>query len=387
MIKLLITILVFVFEVNGQLIPQGCLEAFRNAALQLHNDLRLKHSVQQLIRDSNVDLLAQNSAQNMARTTILTPTRNLIDTGENIFGFYSSRAVTLTQCSQVGQLCVQKWYDQVSQYDFSNPRLSSATAQFTQVVWRNSKNLGLGLGIGKYMGYNAYYCVGQYQPAGNTGSFQDNVFPASVNPPFISTSTNFPTTTRTTTRSITTITTITTTSATITTSTPSSSSNLPPGCLEAFRGASLNAHNLYRSKHSAPPLAKDSELDNSAQSYATQMGITNVFAHSNRANTGENLYAAYNSKSLTLAYCEQLGNDCVKSWYDEISTYDYTSPGFSSGTGHFTQVVWVSSNKLGMGLGFGKKSSWNAYYCVAQYSPPGNYAGQYKINVLPLNQK
>ena len=49
-------------------------------------------------------------------------------------------------------------------------------------------------------------------------------------------------------------------------------------------------------------------------------------------------------------------------------------------TGHFTQVVWNSSNKLGMGLAYG----YGRLYCVGQYSPPGNYDDEYETNVLPL---
>ena len=52
-------------------------------------------------------------------------------------------------------------------------------------------------------------------------------------------------------------------------------------------------------------------------------------------------------------------------------------------TGHFTQVVWNSSNKLGMGLAFGS----GRIYCVGQYSPAGNYEGEYEANVFPLGYK
>ena len=72
--------------------------------------------------------------------------------------------------------------------------------------------------------------------------------------------------------------------------------------------------------------------------------------------------------------------DCVNAWYNEIKKYSFSSPGFSMSTGHFTQVVWNSSNKLGMGLAFG----YGRLYCVGQYSPAGNYEGQYKQNVLKL---
>ncbi len=111
-------------------------------------------------------------------------------------------------------------------------------------------------------------------------------------PLITTTNSNIPTTTRTT--------------STIAPSTTSSSNNLPNGCLDSFRQAALNAHNTFRSKHSVKPLVQDTSLnglDNSAQSYATQMGITNVFAHSNKPNTGENIYASYTSQSLNNAFC------------------------------------------------------------------------------------
>ena len=52
-------------------------------------------------------------------------------------------------------------------------------------------------------------------------------------------------------------------------------------------------------------------------------------------------------------------------------------------TGHFTQVVWNSSTKLGMGLALGS----GKLYCVGQYSEPGNYDGEYQANVFPLGTK
>jgi glioma pathogenesis-related protein 2 len=73
----------------------------------------------------------------------------------------------------------------------------------------------------------------------------------------------------------------------------------------------------------------------------------------------------------------------VTSWYNEVKKYNYNNPVFQKETGHFTQVVWKSSTKLGMGLAAGKHGRSNAHYCVAEYRPYGNYAGEFRENVLP----
>lgn len=78
-----------------------------------------------------------------------------------------------------------------------------------------------------------------------------------------------------------------------------------------------------------------------------------------------------------------LAKQCVKAWYDEIKYYDYSNPGFSSKTGHFTQVLWYKSVELGVGYAIGNKGGRYEHYCVAQYSPPGNYLGQFHQNVKP----
>jgi glioma pathogenesis-related protein 2 len=75
----------------------------------------------------------------------------------------------------------------------------------------------------------------------------------------------------------------------------------------------------------------------------------------------------------------RIGTKATQSWYDEIKDYNFNRPGFSMSTGHFTQVVWKSTTKLGMGIGFadgGRK-----VIVVAQYGPAGNMMGDFPQNV------
>jgi hypothetical protein len=69
-------------------------------------------------------------------------------------------------------------------------------------------------------------------------------------------------------------------------------------------------------------------------------------------------------------------------WYDEVTKYDFNNPGFSSSTGHFTQVVWFKTTSVGCGIAISKASG--KIYSVCNYSPPGNMIGDFKANVLPL---
>ena len=72
----------------------------------------------------------------------------------------------------------------------------------------------------------------------------------------------------------------------------------------------------------------------------------------------------------------------VQWWYDEEPLYDYNNPGFSPETGHFTQVVWKGTTEIGCGFTTGCSPGY-ANVWVCQYSPPGNFLGQFAENVFP----
>ncbi len=57
----------------------------------------------------------------------------------------------------------------------------------------------------------------------------------------------------------------------------------------------------------------------------------------------------------------------VQMWYDEIKAYNFNKPGFSKGTGHFTQVVWKSSKQLGCGIALSYVKPWYSLTGVCNY--------------------
>ena len=253
-----------------------------------------------------------------------------------------------------------KRYEEVSLYNFDKPDFNEKTAHFTQLVWKGSTKLGMGFSIGQIEDYNSFYCVAHYSPSGNViGRFKKNVYrigsASKVNDEKV---------------------------LNVGDGKSEKEIKLSNACLDEFRKASLDKHNELRKKHNALSLLHDNKIDITAQKYANVLANTNNFVHSeNRGNIGENLYAKFSTDDMTLEDCKSFGNECVEGWYSEITMYDYEKPGFDLKTGHFTQLIWSGSKKLGMGFSMGKLNDYNAFYCVAHYSPSGNVFGRFKQNV------
>ncbi|MFD3743316.1 CAP family protein [Nocardia sp. NPDC058633] len=135
----------------------------------------------------------------------------------------------------------------------------------------------------------------------------------------------------------------------------------------SFAQDMLNAHNTYRAKHGSPKMVLDPAVSASAQKWAENLANTQNFAHSKGSGNGENIAAMWGGRHT--------GYSATKAWYDEIKDYNFDTPtGFSLQTGHFTQVVWKASTKLGVGVACNTGGR-GGQYVVAQYNPAGNMMG------------
>ncbi|CAF4183702.1 unnamed protein product [Rotaria sp. Silwood2] len=152
-----------------------------------------------------------------------------------------------------------------------------------------------------------------------------------------------------------------------------------------FQDDMLKLHNNYRARHCAPPLVISQRLNQIAQSYAEHLAATSTFEHSGNQlenePLGENLYMQW----ITFGRAPGSAREAVKGWYDEISMHNFQRPKFSPKTGHFTQLVWKSSKKLGVGIAYSPDR--RGVYVVANYYPAGNImgSGSFEKNVLPPN--
>nr|XP_002733044.1 PREDICTED: LIM and cysteine-rich domains protein 1-like isoform X1 [Saccoglossus kowalevskii] len=136
----------------------------------------------------------------------------------------------------------------------------------------------------------------------------------------------------------------------------------------------LRAHNRLRSKHEAAPLTFSAECAKHAQKWADHLAKTDKFEHSENKDFGENIATGFGSGDYDLSV-----EQATENWYSEIRDYDFSKPGFKSGIGHFTQVVWKATKEMGIGKAKSKKGR---IYIVANYKPAGNMMRDFAVNVI-----
>ena len=133
---------------------------------------------------------------------------------------------------------------------------------------------------------------------------------------------------------------------------------------DEFSRDMISAHNRYRAKHNSPPLRYSQRASVVAQRWANHLAKQKAMQHGDHEGMGQNLAWA-SGKELT-------GEGATDMWYREIEQYNFNNPGFASGTGHFTQLVWAETREVGMG----KASVGGQTFVVANYIPPGNVVGR-----------
>lgn len=153
------------------------------------------------------------------------------------------------------------------------------------------------------------------------------------------------------------------------------------GMAEAARGdmllraVMLDAHNGERAALGLPLLQWDDALTADAARYAAEMARSGVFRHSPRTGravpSGENLWMG--SRRL-YGYQAMVGSFLDEKRFTRIAGKlpDLSSTGRWQDVGHYTQMIWRGTKKIGCALGEGA----NADYLVCRYFPAGNAFGR-----------
>lgn len=361
--------------------PTTSIASFAADCVRAHNEYRRLHRVPDLKLSSSLSKYAQEWADTLSRRGVL-QSRGGSRYGENIFCVQSSAPIEIN-----GRDPVDQWYKEGKNHIFGKEPSTLKTGHFTQIVWRESEEIGVAIARNRN---GQIFVVANYDPPGNViSTYSENVPPVGgfgqeVPDIVVSGANEGEKLVRMASRSYST--------TTSTTSSPRQrdyvASRVPHNLsfsqsfcesddLDAFAKDMLKAHNEFRKKHNVPDLVLDPVLNGVAQSWASQLGKSDKFGHNPSTKYGENVYCMWSSDRNA----HPNPKDVCRSWYDEIRDFNFGYEERYKGratTGHFTQVVWKSSKRLGVGLA---KTRTGKVVVVCNYEPCGNVAGQYNANV------
>ncbi|KAK4292159.1 hypothetical protein Pmani_035049 [Petrolisthes manimaculis] len=135
-------------------------DSFAQDCLKAHNDYRKKHGASPLTLSKKLNQFAKDWADNLAKRDILQHRPSNNSYGENLYVCWSSNNTTTMKGSEA----VHSWYSEIKDYTFGREPVNLDAGHFTQVVWLDSKELGVGWSRAKS---GKVYVVANYNPAGN----------------------------------------------------------------------------------------------------------------------------------------------------------------------------------------------------------------------------
>ncbi|XP_076287458.1 uncharacterized protein LOC143212513 isoform X1 [Lasioglossum baleicum] len=306
---------------------------FINVCLETHNYFRSRHGVPPLRLSKQLCKTSQDWANILATRGRLEHRAN-IDYGENLYCMWSSNPKTVVS----GDEPVNEWYGEEAQHQYGKEPTTLKTGHFTQVVWKDSTELGVGMARNRN---GEVYVVCNYNPAGNyLGSFTENVLPPGGS------------------------------------SLSKKISFMPRYTMDdqTWQQEALLAHNEYRRRHRVPDLRFSAELTSAAKAWANTLLDTNKLIPQLSSPYGENIYSMQCSDPKLIVPAREV----VSKWYSEKKDHKFGTEPKVLNTCHFTQIVWKNTTE--MGIAMAKRDG--SCVVVACYHPRGNIVGQFTENVF-----
>jgi pathogenesis-related protein 1 len=126
----------------------------------------------------------------------------------------------------------------------------------------------------------------------------------------------------------------------------------------------LAAHNAVRARIKIPPLTWSDRLAEQAEDWANTLLARGQLSHRPKSAYGENLFDITGGRASP--------ERVVDAWASESEDYDYAANKCRRACGHYTQIVWAETSKVGCGVARdSRREVW-----VCNYDPPGNYVGR-----------
>jgi len=152
--------------------------------------------------------------------------------------------------------------------------------------------------------------------------------------------------------------------------------------LRSYVALGLETNGAQPSASNMKKLVWNDEIAASAQRWADQCNFGHDSERSKIDGTrvGQNVFIGWTSDERSYESVMEEIDGGVDSWYNEVKDPGFNSGNidpfvFSSGTGHYTQVVWADTEELGCGMVYYDDNGWFARLVVCNYAIGGNMIG------------
>jgi len=136
------------------------------------NIYRQKHKAKLISHNQIISNFSQSYSDELLKNNLFQHSNNRLY-GENLFKSFSSRTVLNSELLNNVTKAIDSWYNEVKFYNFELGQFNSQTGHFTQLVWNNSTEYGIGISV---KDGTVVVCM-NYNPSGNMmGKFKENVF-------------------------------------------------------------------------------------------------------------------------------------------------------------------------------------------------------------------
>lgn len=151
---------------------------------QSHNFYRACHGVPRLEFSERISRLAQAKAERGLDKLGITPNVEIFDgvmLGENRHLQKILMGPVMIDTKAAAKEAVKSWYSPISHYNFKKPTVHMETGSFTQVVWKDTRKIGIGAALSADK--RIFCIVACYYPGAlifSSSSLEKNVFPRKV---------------------------------------------------------------------------------------------------------------------------------------------------------------------------------------------------------------
>ncbi|XP_033991392.1 cysteine-rich venom protein TEL1-like [Trematomus bernacchii] len=142
----------------------------------------------------------------------------------------------------------------------------------------------------------------------------------------------------------------------------------PPGGLEKLTYFRRHKHNDLR-RNVQPTASNMLEMSWSSEAAANTQKWANTCSMNHSPDRSRVITSSGCGENLYMSSSQDPWSNAIQDWYDEVQNWRYGVGSNGRVVGHYTQVVWYRSNKVGCGVAYCPNSQYKYFY-VCQYCPP-----------------